>query len=85
MRKRARVALALVCARTPGLVALEVAGVRRRAPLASGLVWVLGWVRARACVCMRACAFSADPFSTLCLKIILMKRKIKQLSHGDHH
>ena len=54
MRKRARVALALVCARTPGLVALEVAGVRRRAPLASGLVCVLGRERARACA--RACA-----------------------------
>ena len=39
VRKRARVALALACARTPGLVALEVAGVRRRAPLASGLVF----------------------------------------------
>ena len=54
MRKRARVALALACARTPGLVALEVAGVRRRAPLASGLVCVLGRVRARVCARERA-------------------------------
>ena len=54
VRKRARVALALACARTPGLVALEVAGVRRRAPLASGLVCVLGRVRARVCARARA-------------------------------
>ena len=47
-------ALALACARTPGLVALEVAGVRRRAPLASGLVCVLGRVRARVCARARA-------------------------------
>lgn len=45
--------LTLVCARTPGLVALEVAGVRRRAPLASGLVCVLGRVRARVCARVR--------------------------------
>lgn len=42
---------------------------------------------AGACACVRACAraFSAGHFSTLCLKIILIKRKFKQLSYGDHH
>lgn len=45
-------ALGLRCVRAPVLVALEVVGVRRRAPLALGPVWMLQ--RGRACLGARA-------------------------------
>lgn len=75
VRGRACMASGFGCVHAPSLVAMEAVGVRRRVSLASGSVRVPERGRACACVYLRVRAYTEHSL-VLCLKIVLMKRRI---------